>query len=108
MLVIKNLRKINNKQVGNTLLIHVAIEVDDRYLISIVNKKQYAGKDILLTINRNTQIMSSTTGTGVYHVKFEGYKDDGPKSVDKYISGSWFETYDILCGYIFSIVESEF
>lgn len=106
MLVIKNLRKMV-KDVNDTLQIHAAIEVDDRYLISIVNKKQYP-KDILLTINRNTQIMSPTTGTGVYHVKFEGYKDDALKSVDKYISGSWFETYDILCGYIFSIVESEF
>ncbi len=106
MLVIKNLRKMV-KDVNDTLQIHAAIELEDKYLISIVDKKQYP-KDILLTVNRNTQIMSSTTGTGVYHVKFEGYKDDALKSVDKYISGSWFETYDILCGYIFSIVESEF
>ena len=106
MLSIRNLRKINDKKITPELIIYAAIELNDKYMISIIYKKEYP-KDILITLYRNL-VPSEILPGNCYKIKFDGWKGNTAQSVEKYIRCDWMNTDEVFCEFIKCVIEVEF
>ena len=106
MLSIRNLRKINNKQITPELLMYQSIELNDKYMFSIVYNKEYP-KDIMLTLYRNP-VPREMLPVNSYKIKFNGWGDTTAKSVERHIRYDWMNTDEVFCEFIKCIVEVEF
>jgi hypothetical protein len=106
MLSIQNLRKINDKKITPELIIYAAIELNDKYMISIIYKKEYP-KDILITLYRNL-VPVEIFPHNCYKIKFDGWKGNMPQSVEKYILHDCLNTDELFCEFIKCVVEVEF